>query len=537
MSMTDACKQNYLFNHQSDIFNLKSMTRPEPFYSQKAHRANSTNRTSFNFMDWDDLKFVNPPIKTNKKLNHTRNKPLYQMKHKNFQEKLFSVDDQIKVKADRNQINTFSMGDYEGKEYKIKKQKTSDYKPNLYYKVKRPSHLKMEQIYGEDTIRKKKPAIHRTKTEERSLNMSLNNPRERKLMNLYGMKRKLNLKFDSFSIQRSTNNEYNPEIDSKRNRVNMLRSNIFNDKVKERFNTEINNKNNNNDQIKVKITDKKPKKEKTTLGKKAKYEKNAEKFPGNLDWKNEKVNLLFNSERNEDIMHKDAKQRKLKELYGIEPSLPKGKGGKDIKISERKLIEQATKQTYSNLNQSKIKKLSENVSEIQGNQFVNNTFKYKTQKDFYNSFKTYEIHSKNINEKDIEKAFAEKGIHIYDVKEENLSVMGNKKDSKIVFKIRENKNDKDFDNKIKEVQNDFKNKKKINLKASVQQKKKSGDLIPSSLAWNNATSSLYTKNKPVDKTLQEKTHSKPTFGKNNKPEKMTKIFVNLKYKNDHSKIK
>ena len=80
-------------------------------------------------------------------------------------------------------------------------------------------------------------------------------------------------------------------------------------------------------------------------------------------------------------------------------------------------------------------------------------------------------------------------------------------------------------------------KKKINLKASVQQKKKSGDLIPSSLAWNNATSSLYTKNKPVDKTLQEKTHSKPTFGKNNKPEKMTKIFVNLKYKNEHSKIK
>ena len=538
MSMTEACKQNYLFNHQSDIFNLKSMTRPEPFYSQKAHRANSTNRTSFNFLDWDDLNFVNPPIKTNKKLNHTRNKPLCQMKHKNFQEKLFSVDDQIKVKADRNQINTFSMGDYEGKEYKIKKQKTSDYNPDLYYKTKRPSQLKMEQIYGEDTIRKNKPAIHRTKTEKRSLNMSLNNPRERKLMNLYGMKRKLNLKLDSLSIQRSTNNEYNPEIDSKRNRVNMLRSNIFNDKVKERFNTELNNINNNNDQIKVKISDKKPKKEKT-LGKKAKYEKNEEKLPCNLDWKNEKVNLLFNSERNEDIMHKDARQRKLKELYGVEPSSfnGKGKGGKNIKNSERKLIEQATKQTYSNLNQSKIKKLSENVSEIQGNQFVNNSSKYKTHKDFYNNFNTYEIHNKNINEKEIEKAFAEKGIHIYDVKEENISIIGNKKDNKIVFKIRENKNDKDFDNKIKEVQNDFKNKKKINIKAFVQQKKKGGDLIPNSLAWNNANSSLYTKNKIVDKTLQEKTHSKPTFGKNNKQEKMTKIFVNLKYKNGHSKIK
>ena len=540
MNKSNDCQRNYIFNHQSDIFNLKSMTRPEPFYSQKAHRPSSTNRTSYNFLDWDESKGFNPPIIKRPKVNYTRNKPLCQMKHKNFQEKLFSADDQIKVKVDRNQINTFTMGDYEGKEYKIKKQKTSNYNPGLYYKAKRPSQLKMEQIYGEDTIRKNKPAIHRTKTEEKSLNISSNNPRERKLMNLYGMNGNLNLKFDSFSIKRSTNNEFNPQSDSKQNRVSMLRSNIFNDKVKERFNTEVYNTNNNknDDKIKVKVNDKKdkkPNKEKTHI-KKAKYEKNEEKLPGNLDWKNEKVNLLFNSERNEKIMHTNAKQRKLKELYGVEPSSPigKGKGGKNIKISERKLIEQAIKQTYSNLNHSQRKKLSENVSEIQGNHFVNDSSKYKTQKDFNNSFKSFEIYNKNINEKDIEKAFAEKGIHIYDVKEESISAIGN---NKIVFKIRENKNDKDFDNKIKEVQNDLKKQKKINVKASVQPKKKNGDLIPSSLAWSNANSSLYTKNKNVDKTLQEKTHSKPAYGKNKKQEKMTKIFVNLKYKNDHNKIK
>jgi len=540
MNKSNDCQRNYIFNHQSDIFNLKSMTRPEPFYSQKAHRPSSTNRTSYNFLDWDESKGFNPPIIKRPKVNYTRNKPLCQMKHKNFQEKLFSADDQIKVKVDRNQINTFTMGDYEGKEYKIKKQKTSNYNPGLYYKAKRPSQLKMEQIYGEDTIRKNKPAIHRTKTEEKSLNISSNNPRERKLMNLYGMNGNLNLKFDSFSIKRSTNNEFNPQSDSKQNRVSMLRSNIFNDKVKERFNTEIysTNNNKNDDKIKVKVNDKKdkkPNKEKTHI-KKAKYEKNEEKLPGNLDWKNEKVNLLFNSERNEKIMHTNAKQRKLKELYGVEPSPPigKGKGGKNIKISERKLIEQAIKQTYSNLNHSQRKKLSENVSEIQGNHFVNDSSKYKTQKDFNNSFKSFEIYNKNINEKDIEKAFAEKGIHIYDVKEESISAIGN---NKIVFKIRENNNDKDFDNKIKEVQNDLKKQKKINVKASVQPKKKNGDLIPSSLAWSNANSSLYTKNKNVDKTLQEKTHSKPAYGKNKKQEKMTKIFVNLKYKNDHNKIK
>lgn len=79
--------------------------------------------------------------------------------------------------------------------------------------------------------------------------------------------------------------------------------------------------------------------------------------------------------------------------------------------------------------------------------------------------------------------------------------------------------------------------KKINIKTSTQQKKKNKDLIPSYLAWSNKTSSLYAKNKTVDKTLQEKTHSKPTYSKSNKKEKMTKIFVNLKYKNEHSKIK
>ena len=533
--MTDFCKQQYLFNHQSDIFNLKSMTRPEPFYSQKAHRANSTNRTSFNFLDWDDSKFVNPPIKTNKKLNYTRNKPLCQMKHKNFQEKLFSVDDQIKVKADRNQINTFSMGDYEGKEYKIKKQKTSDYNPDLYFKAKRPSQLKIEEIYGEDTIRKNKPAIQRTKTEERSLNMSLNNPRERKLMNLYGMNGKLNLKLDSFSINRSTSNEFNPEVDSKQNRVNMLRSNIFNDNEKERFITELNTANSNKDKIKVKVSDKKPKKEKTH-GKKAKYEKNEVKIPGNLDWKNEKLNLLFNTERNEEIMQTDARQRKLKELYGVEPSSPKEKGIKIIRKNKSKIIEQTGKDSFSNLNHDNIKKLSESVGNLLGYNFS----KYKTKNDFNNDFKIYETQSKNnknINEKEIEKAFAQKGIHIYDVREENLSVTGNKKGNQIVFKIRENKNDENFNNKIKELQNDFKNKKRINIKPSDKKKKKNVDVIPNSPAWTNASSPLYIKNKFMNKTLQEKTHSKPNYSKNNKKEKMTKIFVNLKYKNEHSKIK
>ena len=168
---------------------------------------------------------------------------------------------------------------------------------------------------------------------------------------------------------------------------------------------------------------------------------------------------------------------------------------------------------------------------MQGNEFVNNSSIYKDKNNKNDEIKTFEVNNSQINEKEIEKAFADKGIHIYEIKEKDTSVTGNIKDNKIVFKIRENKNDKDFNKKIKDIKRDFKNNKKVDIKTSLQQSKKNGDLIPNSLKWDNANSSLLTKNKNLDKTLQEKTHSKPV---DNNGEKMTRIFVNLKYKNDNN---
>ena len=52
-----------------------------------------------------------------------------------------------------------------------------------------------------------------------------------------------------------------------------------------------------------------------------------------------------------------------------------------------------------------------------------------------------------INEKETEKVFADKGLHIYDIKDGPTSIMGHMKSNKIVFKVRENKHDKDFDKK------------------------------------------------------------------------------------------
>jgi hypothetical protein len=254
-------------------------------------------------------------------------------------------------------------------------------------------------------------------------------------------------------------------------------------------------------------------------------------LPDNLDWRDTKTTLMFNSEKNEDIMKKDARQRKFKEIYGTDPVLPKERVENEFHVNDRKLIEKATKNMYSNLNQDKVRRISENISQIQGNQFVDNSSKYKEKENINENIREYELNCNNVNEKEIEKAFADKGLHIYDIKEKDISVIGKKKDNKISFKIRENRNDKEFDNKIKDIQKEFKNKKKVDIKTSVKhQQKKSVDLLPNSLKWNNVNSSLYTKYKNVDKTLQEKTHSKPV----NNGEKMTKIFVNLKYKNDHN---
>ena len=524
MVEAEAYQKNYIINHQSDIFNQKNLERKEIPYSQKAHNPNGSNKTSFDFLTWNEINNNNYTIPTKgKKYKFNLIKPI--KKSKNFSEKLYSVDDSsIKTSNNKRQKETLFMGNYEGNEYKIKKDKSKEYNPDLYYKRKKPAEIKIEQIYG-NVKRRNKPAIHRTKTEDKNYN-TISNFLLEKRNQLFFRRKKIDnskSKLDSLSFNNSTNNVYNPNITPIENRVNMLKSNIFNQKRIEKMNTEISFKKNEEPQIKVKLKEKKH-------SRRAKFENDGEKFPNNLDWRDAKTNLLFNSEKDIEIIKRNARQRKFKEIYGTEPSKPKEKTEDNFKINDRKIIEQETKNMYSGLNQDKIKRISENISQIQGNEFISNSCRFKGKNVNNREIKSFEINNSKINGKEIEKAFADKGIHIYDIKEEKTLVLGNIKDNKIVFKIRENKNDNDFDNKIKDIKNEFKTNKNIDIKSSSQHpKKKNADLLPSTLKWNNIKSEIYTKNKNVEKTLQEKTHSKPII--NNNEEKMTKIFVNLRYKN------
>ena len=514
MTDQDAYSKNFAFNYQSDIFNQKAPSKPEYNYSHKGFQPTNSNQTSYNFLSWDQPK-SNVPVK-NSKIKRDHDQPK-QTTHNKFEEKLYSNEPKKNIENNRGQKETLFLGNYEGEEYKVKRQKGNDYNPNLYYKTKKPEQVKIEQIYGNQKP-KGKPSIQRNKVDNKIDNNKIINNNER-----------IDKKLESLNVERSTNNEYNPKFDPKQNRVNMLKSNIFNSENVEKINNE--------DKIPKKEEKKVPKKiindKKDNFGKKSKFNKNEEKIPLNLDWRDTKTNLLFNSEMNKDIMKKDARQRKFKEIYGSDPVIPKQKAENNFKINDRNLIEKATKEKNPDLNEAKIKKISENISHIQGDQFINKSSKFKI-KNNNDDIKSFEINSDNINQRELEKAFADKGIKIYDVKENTDSILGNNKNNKITFKVRNNDYDKDFNKKITSIKNEFKNKKNAEIKIFSQEDKKRLDLIPSSVKWDNANIGSIINNKNIDKTLQEKTHSKPLENTNN--EKMTNIFVNLKYKNEQSII-
>ena len=514
MTDQDAYSKNFAFNYQSDIFNQKAPSKPEYNYSHKGFQPTNSNQTSYNFLSWDQPK-SNVPVK-NSKIKRDHDQPK-QTTHNKFEEKLYNNEPKKNIENNRGQKETLFLGNYEGEEYKVKRQKGNDYNPNLYYKTKKPEQVKIEQIYGNQKP-KGKPSIQRNKVDNKIDNNKIINNNER-----------IDKKLESLNVERSTNNEYNPKFDPKQNRVNMLKSNIFNSENEEKINNE--------DKIPKKEEKKVPKKiindKKDNFGKKSKFNKNEEKIPLNLDWRDTKTNLLFNSEMNKDIMKKDARQRKFKEIYGSDPVIPKQKAENNFKINDRNLIEKATKEKNPDLNEAKIKKISENISQIQGDQFINKSSKFKI-KNNNDDIKSFEINSDNINQRELEKAFADKGIKIYDVKENTDSILGNNKNNKITFKVRNNDYDKDFNKKITSIKNEFKNKKNAEIKIFSQEDKKRLDLIPSSVKWDNANIGSIINNKNIDKTLQEKTHSKPLENTNN--EKMTNIFVNLKYKNEQSII-
>ena len=604
---------NYIRNQQSDIFIQKGLNKPEIQYKHKKLIPRNTFKSQYNFLEWKDtsphldssIKIKQTPNNISQILNSKSDKfvkydlnkiPGRSKKHKSFYEKMFESEpdtkfsDTEKYSNARYQRETMNLGDYEGNEYKIKKNKSDLFDPSPYLVFKSPLNRKMDLLYGgcDDLIGDYKPAINRNNKLVRSVSSIgfarrdfetrneydpkiINNPKEMKYFLIYGNKgiENANKKLKPMTVSRSTNNIYEPGEEPSFNRLKFLRSNIFNDKNIDKMNNDdndkdlennINNKGPDNETIKVNRINKFKKIGKRTksanifkmkdlsnisnnedlnikdnYAKRFLYKQNDEKLPNKLDWRDPQCYLLFPQNKNSDILKKNARQRKFKEIYGTDPIMPiRDKLCEEFQSDDRPEIDEAAKNNYKNINFSKMKRISDNISQMQGNKFINQNNRNKTNSDLINNEKkhTYEIRTtKNkqlLSNNELEKHFANKGIHIYDVREKMGTILGNKNDNKIEFKIRENNKDSNYEGKINDIKKEFKDKGLV-MKEKINKKKQNTDIIPQTLKWTNPHCGLLTKNINADKSNQGITHSKPPL-RRNEEEKVTRIYVNLKYK-------
>ena len=614
---------NYIKYQQSDIFSQKGLNKPEIKYTHKKLIPKKTFESSYNFLEWRDMSphydqsikvKLNPnnisqilSSKTNQYLNYDLNKiNPKKISRKNFIQRLFETEPE-KVMNQSNSLNknlnkryqkeTLFIGDYDGDEYKIKRTKSVIKEPPINFGEQNPLNKKMEIIYGgnENIIGDSKPLINLKKNMIRSKsclgflkkefetnndhdNNIINDPKKMKYFNIYGNNgiENANKKLKSLNVSHSMNNIYTPKNSCKQNRINFLKSNIFNN---EEENEKDKNKINNNYTIKVNRHLQKNKKYKransasklinkyytnknnneikdnndSIINNKNKsiiteIKNNARKFlyknngednlPVKLDWRDEKSHLLFPQNKNRDILKKNCRERKFKNLYDSEPILPKEKLGQEFKSDKRSEIEKMAKNYYKNKNYAKIRKLSDNISQfqIEGSNKVLNDINYNTEN--IQGIK-YEIIQKNyinnyskITTEELEKKFAKKGLHIYDIKENMNSLMNNKNMNKITFKLRENQKDEKAKEKIKEIKNEFINNK-ILMKIEEENKKQNNDLMPNNLKWTTPLCDLIIKNKKFVNTYDGAIHLKGKCHKKNEEEKITRIQVNLKYKNQN----
>ena len=614
---------NYIKYQQSDIFSQKDLNKPEIKYTHKKLIPKKTFESSYNFLEWRDMSphydqsikvKLNPnnisqilSSKTNQYLNYDLNKiNPKKISRKNFIQRLFETEPE-KVMNQSNSLNknlnkryqkeTLFIGDYDGDEYKIKRTKSVIKEPPINFGEQNPLNKKMEIIYGgnENIIGDSKPLINLKKNMIRSKsclgflkkefetnndhdNNIINDPKKMKYFNIYGNNgiENANKKLKSLNVSHSMNNIYTPKNSCKQNRINFLKSNIFNN---EEENEKDKNKINNNHTIRVNRHLQKNKKYKransasklinkyytnknnneiknnndsiinnknisiikeiNNNARKFLYKNNGEdNLPVKLDWRDEKSHLLFPQNKNRDILKKNCRERKFKNLYDSEPILPKEKLGQEFKSDKRSEIEKMAKNYYKNKNYAKIRKLSDNISQfqIEGSNKVLNDINYNTEN--IQGIK-YEIIQKNyinnyskITTEELEKKFAKKGLHIYDIKENMNSLMNNKNMNKITFKLRENQKDEKAKEKIKEIKNEFINNK-ILMKIEEENKKQNNDLMPNNLKWTTPLCDLIIKNKKFVNTYDGAIHLKGKCHKKNEEEKITRIQVNLKYKNQN----
>ena len=160
---------------------------------------------------------------------------------------------------------------------------------------------------------------------------------------IYGNKgiENVNKKPAPMNFQSSTNNGYIPGDDCTQNRLNFLKSNIFNDiDIEKKNNNDNDDYNEENRTIRVNLNIK-PKKlnraksayniskggnidnisninenlnNKESHAKRFLYQHNDEKLPNKLNWNDPQLYLLFPQSKNSDVLKQNARERKFNNI-------------------------------------------------------------------------------------------------------------------------------------------------------------------------------------------------------------------------------
>ena len=379
----------------------------------------------------------------------------------------------------------------------------SDYNPDNYLKHNTSYSMKMKEMYdiepnkSESNITSSKGYLEFMDVEQ-NIPDSVRNKKRNQSFN----RKKVNLYIK--------NRTFNPLGKPRDQLITDLSSNIFNEPVVEKKNMVI-----------------KPQKFYKESKKASNVNQpkvlNRNKWLSKLDWKNPKGEILFKHYTNDKSAEKQsAFDRKMHDMEDnvLNYSDIHPKTERKQKTNFKRLNDYSKEKVPSGLSAAKEKKVKENVSGLFSNDnFYENNFKLKKIPNDSFIEKSYIINNAgNLEKKDLIKLYHDKGIHVYNVKEEADNVFNGSNKKKYTFKVREIKGEgKTFENASKDLKNKY----------------KEIDIVPEKKICVNKRiyAESYAGNRDVYKYNENNTSEKPkTVKKNNDiNRKFTNQYKNVNY--------
>lgn len=471
--------KNKEYNQSSDIFHIKNLDKPE--YNERSTRTRHNNSSAVDLLAWKRKPLPNE--KEEKPIRVHRSPPRMSTQP----EPKCSL---AKSTTGKRTQSSVVLGTYDQSDFKVKREKDKAYDPSKYFRQSSAYERKYQQLRSSglnDTeppnrnlqgeFNSIKSARHPRTTSMGTLKKELQDekPNFKMIDNYHNNElpgnegeRKRGKLMREMMHQNSTGNYYDKNQIPKANKVNMLKSNIFNDPDWEKLNSKDSMKVAREEQKAIELANERPTK---TGPRTNRINKDNENFISNLDWKNSNTNLYFKGD--EDIDKKPI-ERKMNELYGgVDPNkvLAEPKTERDQNLRNNLLNKYTTQNPTENV--AKIKKKLENMAYYQNPQTYNNNPTKKSNN--VSTEQQYELknfeNSNNVNLEDVEKTFRSKGLHIYGLKNET-GVGGYQSKGRITFKIRNNENNKiAFNKKLNDAKRELKEKNGYDVGNYVSAKK------------------------------------------------------------------